>query len=166
MSNQSDSDCPHTCVEGADMSRSITTSEKLASVMVGFHPDRTAGKAAALGAATRVNLWRPCTVLSLVAVVIVYNSQTDELKGIIMGTTTSASFKPLMAAFISAVPSNVQWLYDLDQKYEARAVKSLYLILPIIESIRRLENLCMMVFPSLENSYPNDICGSFVELLS
>lgn len=53
-------------------------------------------------------------MLSLVAGVIVYNSQTDELKGLIMGTTTPASLKPLMAAFISAVPSNAQLLYDLD----------------------------------------------------
>lgn len=52
--------------------------------------------------------------LSLVAVVIVYSSQTDELNGIITGTTNPASFKPLMVAFISAVPSDAWLLYDLN----------------------------------------------------
>lgn len=62
-------------------------------------------------------------MLSLVAVVIVYSSQTDERNGIIMGTTNPASFKPLMGAFVSAVPSNAQLLYHLNQKYEAKIMK-------------------------------------------
>lgn len=124
MSKQADSDHPHTVLEGEEDICQINSHVQRASDGYDRLPSRQdSWQGSCSLAATWVNLWLSCTVLSPVAVVIVYNSQTDERDGIIMGTTNPASFKPLMVAFISAAPSNAQLLYDLHQKYEARVMK-------------------------------------------